>query len=146
MQRRELKFGGRFLKPQHNTVALAKARRRDVLANKRVRGVARNLQLPFVPPEDWHEPRETCDGYRIIVQDPGRGFRHILTPDDVRRRLAAFPDDLLAGLEVVQFSRMTRKKQSFPCYGMQWGASLYLYPIEESLVEYYHCPPRPSQI
>ncbi len=40
---------------------------------------------------------------------------------------------------------MTRKKQSFPCYGMQWGTSLYLYPIEESLVERYHAPPTPSQ-
>src|SRR5262249_43334010 len=49
-------------------------------------------------------------------------------------------------LEVVQFSRMTRKKQSFPCYGMQWGATLYLYPIEESLVEYYNQPPKPSQL
>ena len=53
---------------------------------------------------------------------------------------------MLANLEVVQLSRMTRKKQSFPCYGMQWGASLYLYPIEENLVEFYHCPPTPNQV
>src|SRR6185295_4741618 len=56
-----------------------------------------------------------------------------------------FPDEQLAALEVVQLSRMTRKKQSFPCYGMQWGSSLYLYPIEESLIEYYDRPPRPAQ-
>ena len=59
-------------------------------------------------------------------------------------RLAEFPDWMLEELEVVQFSRMTRKKQSFPCYGMQWGASLYLYPIEDSLIEYYQCPPTPG--
>jgi hypothetical protein len=147
MQRHEHNYGGRRLRPpQYNTVALAKTRRRDVRANKRARGMQRNLQLPFVPPEDWHEPNESHDGYRIVVQQPGPGFRHILTPDDVRRRLAEFPAWMLANLEVVQFSRMTRKKQSFPCYGMQWGSSLYLYPIEENLIEYYTCPPTPNQV
>jgi len=28
---------------------------------------------------------------------------------------------------------------------MQWGASVYLYPIEKSLVETYVCPPTPQQ-
>ena len=147
MQRREYNSGGRFLKPlQHTTVALARARRRAVAANKRARGVKRNLKLPFVPPEDWHELCESHDGYRIVVQQPGRGFRHILTPADVRNRLSELPGWMFAELEVVQLSRMTRKKQSFPCYGMQWGASVYLYPIEESLTEYYTCPPTPNQI
>ncbi len=146
MQRRELKFGGRFPQPQRNPVALAKARRPGVLANKRVRGVPRNEKLPFVPPEDWHEPRGQRDDYRIVVQPPGNGFRHILTSTDIRARLSQFSDHLLASLEAVQLSRMTRKKQSFPCYGMQWGASLYLYPIEENLVEYYNCPPTPNQV
>ena len=146
MQRREHNFGGRFLKPpQYNTVALAKTSR-DVRANKRARGVQRNLQLPFVPPEDWHEPADVRHGYRIVVQYPGPGFRHILTPDDVRRRLAQFPESMLANLQVVQFSHMSRKKQSFPCYGMQWGTSLYLYPIEKNLIEYYTCPPTPNQV
>jgi hypothetical protein len=102
--------------------------------------------LPFVPPEDWHEPADERDGYRIVVQPPGKGSRHVLTPDDIRGRLSQFPSEMLSNLEVVQLSRMTRKKQSFPCYGMQWGTSLYLYPIEESLVEYYHSPPTPNQI
>ena len=146
MQRRELKFAERFPKPQRNPVALAKARRPGVLANKRVRGVPRNEKLPFVPPEDWHEPTDDLDGYRIVVQPPGNGFRHILTPADIRARLSRFPDHVVSGLGVVQLSRMTRKKQSFPCYGMQWGASLYLYPIEETLVEFYHCPPTPNQV
>jgi hypothetical protein len=147
MQHRELKYGGRFShQPQYNAVAVAKANRRGKLSSKRVRGVQRNEKLPFVPPEDWHEPQEDGRGYKIIVQPPGNGFRHILSPADVRARLAQFPSETLADLEVVQFSRMTRKKQSFPCYGMQWGASLYLYPIEENLIEYYHCPPTPNQV
>ena len=49
-------------------------------------------------------------------------------------------------LEIIQFSRMTRKKRSFPCYGMQWGSAIYLYPIESGLVEYYSRPPRPCHV
>ena len=41
---------------------------------------------------------------------------------------------------------MTRKKQSFPCYGMQWGATLYLYPLETSLEEWFDAPPRPEDL
>jgi hypothetical protein len=147
MQRRELKLGGRFPQSfQPGAAALTKARRPGVLANKRVRGVQRNEKLPFIPPEDWHEPTEVESGYRVIVQPPGNGFRHILSPADIRARLSQFPAQSLVNLEVVQLSRMTRKKQSFPCYGMQWGASLYLYPIETNLVEFYHCPPTPNQV
>ncbi len=40
---------------------------------------------------------------------------------------------------------MTRKRQLFPCYGMQWGTAVYLYPMEDSLVEHYRRPPTPQQ-
>ena len=53
---------------------------------------------------------------------------------------------MLEPLQVIQLSRMTRKKRSFPCYGMQWGTAVYLYPIESGLVEYYPCPPHPAQV
>ena len=59
-------------------------------------------------------------------------------------RLALLPDSFVRPLETVQFSQMTAKKRSFPCYGMQWGTALYLYPIEETLVEYFDRPPRPN--
>jgi hypothetical protein len=52
------------------------------------------------------------------------------------------PQEFLKDLEVVQLSTMTRKKQSFPCYGMQWGSTLYLYPLEDSLEEWFTIPPR----
>ncbi|MBX3424741.1 MAG: hypothetical protein KF688_03585 [Pirellulales bacterium] len=104
----------------------------------------RNLHEPFSPPEDWHEPKESGGAYRIVVRDPGAGYRHVVTPAEVAARLAEAPQAFLRGLEVVQLSRMTRKKQSFPCYGMQWGATLYLYPIEESLEEHFSAPPRPE--
>ena len=131
--------------PSHNAVALAKTSAHGVPLSKRARGGRPNQRLPFAPPEDWYEPKQKRKGYRVIVQDPGPGFRHVLTPDDVRARLSQLPPEFVEPLEVLQFSRMTRKKQCFPCYGMQWGNSLYLYPIEASLVEYYDQPPKPAQ-
>lgn len=114
--------------------------------SQRTRGLERNERLPFVPPEDWHEPRDVKNNYRVIVQPAGEGFRHVVTVAEVRERLAELPSHFVEGLEVLQFSRMTRKKRSFPCYGMQWGAAIYLYPIEDTLEEYYELPPKPAQI
>lgn len=114
--------------------------------SQRTRGLERNERLPFVPPEDWHEPRAMSRGYRVIVQPAGEGFRHVVTVDEVRQRLEDLPRHFVEPLEILQFSRMTRKKRSFPCYGMQWGAAVYLYPIEESLEEHYELPPKPAQI
>ncbi len=105
---------------------------------------ARNVCEPFAPPETWHEPTESGDGYRIVVQTPGEGYRHIVTPEQIRQRLKKVPQRFLEGLEVVQLSQMTRKKRSFPCYGMQWGATLYLYPLETSLEEVFYTAPRPE--
>ena len=98
----------------------------------------------YVPPEDWHEPAER-DEIQVLVQNPGPGYRHVVTADEVIARLEELPPAHTAPLEVVQLSRMTRKKRRFPCYGMQWGTSLYLYPIEENLVEYFSRPPHPAQ-
>jgi hypothetical protein len=67
-----------------------------------------------------------------------------VTEQQIRDRLKQVPQHFLQQLEVVQLSQMTRKKQCFPCYGMQWGNALYLYPLEESLVEYFSKAPRPS--
>jgi hypothetical protein len=135
-----------------NAMVRAKRDRKSVRSSKRARGVPRNLQLPFVPPEDWHEPcgKESVSrvesDYRIVEQAAGPGYRHVLTPAEIRDRLAQLPARFIAPLEVVQLSRMTRKKLSFPCYGMQWGPAIYLYPVEESLVELYKAPPKPAQI
>jgi hypothetical protein len=98
----------------------------------------------FNAPETWHP---TCSASRVrYVQHPaGQGFRHAVSVDEVRKRLARLPGRFTRNLEVVQFSAMTKKRQIFPCYGMQWGTSVYLYPIEESLVEVYCRPPTPQQ-
>ncbi len=76
---------------------------------------------------------------------PGANFVHAVTPDEIRERLQQLPVDLRGFLDVVQLSPMTRKRQLFPCYGLQWGTSVYLYPIESSLVETFVQPPRPQQ-
>jgi hypothetical protein len=101
-------------------------------------------QAPFNAPEVWHEPRGV-EGLRVAVQPAGIGYIHPVTEDDVRERLSQLPHHFTRDLEVVQFSRMTRKRQAFPCYGMQWGHSVYLYPIEDNLVETYTVPPKPAQ-
>jgi hypothetical protein len=117
---------------------------RAIRLSRRAKG-QRNAKLPFSPPEDWHEPSESArEGYRFVVRPAGTGFRHVLTPAEIRDRLADLPERFLAPLEVVQLSQMTRKKLCCPCYGMQWGTSLYLYPIEETLVENFHRPPKPQ--
>lgn len=95
------------------------------------------------PPEDWHDPIGGSN-YRIIEQPAGDGFRHILTAEQVRDRLSLVPQHFLEGLDVIQFSRMTMKKQRMPCYGLQWGTSLYLYPLEESLEEWFPTPQPPG--
>jgi hypothetical protein len=147
-QRIQAFFGNRIPnRVEHlNAMVRAKNSRRAMRSSKRARGVPRNEQLPFVPPENWHEPQDSHGNYRIIVQSPGAGHRHILTPDDIRQRLAQLPAQFVQPLEVVQFSRMTRKKLSFPCYGMQWGSTIYLYPVEESLTERFKSPPKPAQL
>jgi hypothetical protein len=82
---------------------------------------------------------------QYVVQPPGDGYRHAVSADEVRERLARLPKAFTRQLDVVQMSAMTRKRQLFPCYGMQWGSAVYLYPIEDSLVEIYHRPPTPQQ-
>lgn len=97
-----------------------------------------------MPPEKWYEPKESGEGnYKIVCQSPGKGYRHVVTEDDVRDRLARLPEWMTRSLEVVQLSQITRKKKTFPCYGMQWGSALYLYPIEESRIEQFLSPPAP---
>lgn len=115
--------------------------------SQRARGLEKSERTQFAPPEDWYEPSEsgTAD-YRVIMQDPGPGYVHVVTEAEIRARLAQLPSEVLKPLEVVQLSRMTRKKRCMPCYGMQWGPTLYLYPIEETLVEYFAIPPRPAQM
>lgn len=128
-----------------NLAAIAKLARRRIANSKRTRGPVSSDNGEFLPPEDWHEPSESVtDGFRVIRQSPGPGYVHVVTPQQVRDRLAQLPAWMLEPLEVVQLSRMTRKKQTFPCYGMQWGNSLYLYPIEECLIEEFNQPPKPA--
>jgi hypothetical protein len=124
----------------------SRSNRPMVRHNQRARG-ERNQKLPFVPPEDWYEPKERKPGqYRIVSQSPGEGYRHILTPQQIRDRLARLPAEFVEPLEVIQLSQMTRKKRCYPCYGMQWGSTLYLYPIEENLVEHFDAQPKPDVI
>jgi hypothetical protein len=126
--------------------AAARGTRRWVTMGKRARISGSALRGPYLPPETWHEPRDHWSGqYEVICRTAGRGFRHVVTEEDVRGRLTQLPERLLRELQVVELSTMTRKKRRAPCYGMQWGSTIYLYPIEESLVESFVQPPKPAQ-
>jgi len=124
----------------------ARSGRKFVTLGKRARISSATLRGPYLPPERWYEPVEQVVGrYSVIVQPSGNGYRHVVTEDDVRRRLAQLPQWMTSPLQVVQLSQMTRKKRRSPCYGMQWGSTVYLYPIEETLVESFAHPPKPAQ-
>ena len=104
----------------------------------------RPAKIPFDAPERWHEPRVRTQP-RIIVEEPGPGYFHPVTPEEVRQRLRQLPEKYQGHVDVVQFSRMTRKRELFPLYGLQWGTAVYLYPIETSLVEEFVQRPKPHQ-
>jgi hypothetical protein len=126
-------------------LVLPRRHRNLVALGKRSRGSGNQLRNSCIPPEDWHEPTgDVSRGYRIIAQPPGEGYVHVVTKEQVRERLSKLPSHLMETLEVVQLSRMTRKKRAFPCYGMQWGTAIYLYPVEASLIEHYSSPPLPA--
>lgn len=114
-------------------------------AGYRRRGSLENQQLDFNAPERWHEPTQSGT-VRYVYEPAGKQFFHPVTVEEVRERLANLPARLTENLEVVQFSAMTAKRHRFPCYGMQWGTAVYLYPIEESLVELSIRPPTPAQL
>lgn len=126
-----------------NPAAIASRR----VAGKGARISGSSVRGPYMPPENWYEPREDHNGpYKIIEQAPGNGFRHILGEDDIRARLALLPAWMVKPLQFVQLSQMTRKKRRAPCYGMQWGNTIYLYPIELNLIENFRRAPKPAQV
>ena len=112
----------------------------------RQRGIAGAGDQPaFYAQEVWHESSKR-DSTRFVVEPAGPGFFHPITVVEVRERLALLPPAISDKIAFIQFSRMTRKRRLFPCYGMQWGPNVYLYPIEDSLIETYVSPPTPQQI
>jgi hypothetical protein len=130
-----------------NAKVLARRARRAGGAGKRARGGGGRQRLSYMPPERWYEPQdEAVPGFRVVQQSPGIGYRHVVTAEEVRERLSQLPQWMTAPLDVVQLSRMTRKKRTFPCYGMQWGSTIYLYPVEEDRIEHFTTPPKPGQI
>lgn len=69
------------------------------------------------------------------VEQPGPGYFHPLTKDDVRQRLASLPQAFLANLHTVYMPRMTRKRKTLNIYGLQYGYVIYLYPMPDSMTE-----------
>jgi hypothetical protein len=99
----------------------------------------------FGAPEAWHEPRRR-GMIEYISQPAGSSYLHPVSVEEVRARVARLPTEFTRQIEVIQLSSMTRKRQFFPLYGMQWGPNIYLYPMEASLTEIYRRPPTPQQL
>ncbi|MDA0282054.1 MAG: hypothetical protein O3B13_12435 [Planctomycetota bacterium] len=99
----------------------------------------------FYAHDEWYEPSDS-DVIQLYRKDPGVGFMHPVSLEEVIDRVEQLPARYRQNVEVIELSSMTRKRSLFPCYGMQWGPNVYLYPIEESLVETYTRPPRPEQV
>lgn len=115
------------------------------VAAYRKRGQSAARSAAFCAPETWHAPNGRSE-VAFVVQPAGEGYIHPVSVDEIRARIADLPRQFTEQVEVVQLSAMTRKRKLFPCYGMQWGQNVYLYPIEASLVETYVRPPKPQQL
>ena len=117
-----------------------------VLAGRRARLADAVFKTPFAASERWYAPVDgETGGYRFVTEEPGEGYRHAVAPEEIRERLEQAPPELVRPLRVVQLSRLTRKKSWFPCYGMQWGGAIYLYPMPSDLVEHVPRPPLPAE-
>lgn len=145
MSRRSLTNGPNRAPAKYNARVIDRGARRGGGAGKRARGGFGRQRQSYMPPERWYEP-ETVAKYRIVHQAAGEGYRHVVSANEIRARLAELPGWMTQSLQVVQLSRMTRKKRTFPCYGMQWGNAIYLYPVEEDRIEHFNTPPKPAQI
>lgn len=99
----------------------------------------------FYAQDQWYEPTDS-DVIQLYRRDPGAGYFHPVTLEEVADRVEQLPAKYRQNIEVIELARMTRKRSLFPCYGLQWGPNVYLYPIEDSLVETFTRPPRPEQI
>jgi hypothetical protein len=99
----------------------------------------------FYAHDQWYEPSDS-DVINLYRRDPGAGYIHPVTIEEVCERVEQLPARYRQNIEVIELARMTRKRSLFPCYGLQWGPNVYLYPIEESLVETFTRPPRPEQV
>ena len=133
---------------RHGRVSSLRAGARPASAHQH-RGDGLAHGSAFDAPEVWHDPvsREGRPDHdvKIVTQAAGHGYIHPVSADDVRERVLQLPAVFQEKLNIVQFSRMTKKRRLFPCYGLQWGTAVYLYPIEESLEELYVRAPRPAQ-
>src|SRR5947199_355480 len=110
MSRRSLNIRNRT-PAKHNARVLDRGARRSGGAGKRARGGFGRLRQSYMPPERWYEPQEAAVAqYKIVQQSAGDGYRHVVTADEVRERLAQLPAWMSESLQVVQLSRMTRKK------------------------------------
>lgn len=122
----------------HNT----KVKTRQLTERTLVHNSKRGLVMPgntYSVPEKWYEPTGNTDpnGYTIYEFPAGEGYMHPASIDDVEGRLLQLPEHVRSYVEVIELSRQTRKKVRENLYGQQWGTAVYLYPVDDSLIEVF---------
>lgn len=118
---------------------------RRSLSQKRREGMQHEPAESFEITEKWFEPRRR-DNVLVLETNPGEGYIHAATIEEVIGRLEEIPQEFRRKLEIVQLSTNTRKRLQKPLYGMQWGSAIYLYPIEDTLCETYIRPPKTQRV
>src|SRR2546426_11821988 len=89
-------------KPARARNNAARSGRKFVTLGKRARISSAALRGPYLPPERWYEPTEQFTGqFEVIVQSAGAGYRHVVTEEGIRRRLAPLPAWMTQPLEGV---------------------------------------------
>lgn len=97
------------------------------------------------PPETWYSPTESSsEAVKIKAMKPGKGFVHAVTVKDVTSTLERVSSSFLERLDRIQLTSMTKKKRTQSMYGLQWGSTVYLYPVPEDLTEHFDKPPMPA--
>lgn len=98
--------------------------------------------IEFPPRGETEETEDNFPQYHVMP--PGNGYIHPLVKNDVIDRIAELPSvirrSLASCLDHIVMPTHTRKMDSDGSYGIQWGSSLYLFPMEENREEYFFDP------
>jgi len=112
------------------------SRLRKVIAPERNGIGGCDVGVPRFVPREESGKSESCYP-QCHIEDPGPGFYHPVSMCEVLERLMQLPRFITErlGERLDHLSMPHLRRPSEPAYGMQWGSSVYLLPIENNLIE-----------
>lgn len=81
----------------------------------------------------------------ICVEPAGKGYFHVLTPEEITNRMRKLPKEHLRNLDTIVLPCMTKKRKRMDIYGLQWNGTVYLYPMNDDLLHEINRPLRPLE-